>query len=357
MPVLASHPSPRGHGPAIVGSIVVVGALPVFLVAGWPIGGWAIAAVLWAAGQAIALVLQRLPLGMGNLASSGAVALGRMFRSVVAMVVLLAVTVSDRSLGLSAVAVYALAFSAEFGSSLVCVLRRRGRNMRLKGLVDGAGRPGAARAGLRLGVGQFNVVDEFQLKDWVPIHLGPLDLSINRAVVYLLARRARSPILLGIVPDALAPRSRSPGTRQTFGEVIYDIAQTQVAETGLPTKAIGRWFPYCATIMLFIFVVNLLGFIPLPITGQTYHGVPGLGHLRRHLDDLGHPRARADDLDLHPHRGHPLQRRSGVPQVLDPGGAEGDPAADHPDRGDLAVHAADQPLASGSSRTCSPATS
>ena len=119
MPVLASHASPRGHGPAIVGSIVVVGALPVFLVAGWPIGGWVLAATLWAAGQAIALVLQRLPLGMGNLASSGAVALGRMFRSVVAMVVLLAVTVSDRSLGLSAVAVYAVAFSAEFCSSLV----------------------------------------------------------------------------------------------------------------------------------------------------------------------------------------------------------------------------------------------
>ena len=26
--------------------------------------------------------------------------------------------------------------------------------------------------------------------------------------------------------------------------------------------------------MLFIFVVNLLGFLPLPFTGKTYHGVP-----------------------------------------------------------------------------------
>ena len=119
MPVLASHPVPRGHGPAIIGTIVVAAALPVFLAVGWPVGGWVLAAVLWAAGQAIALVLQRMPLGMGSLASSGAVALGRMFRSVAAMVVLLAVTVSDRSLGLPAVAVYAVAFSAEFCSSLV----------------------------------------------------------------------------------------------------------------------------------------------------------------------------------------------------------------------------------------------
>ena len=119
MPVLASHPVPRSHGPAIIGTIVVAAALPVFLAVGWPVGGWVLAAVLWAGGQAITLVLQRMPLGMGSLASSGAVALGRMFRSVTAMVVLLAVTVSDRSLGLPAVAVYAVAFSAEFCSSLV----------------------------------------------------------------------------------------------------------------------------------------------------------------------------------------------------------------------------------------------
>jgi F-type H+-transporting ATPase subunit a len=68
-----------------------------------------------------------------------------------------------------------------------------------------------------------------------------------------------------------------PGRRQTYGEVIYDIAQTQVAETGLPSKAIGLWFPYVATIMLFIFVINLLGFLPLPLTGETYHHVPVWG--------------------------------------------------------------------------------
>jgi F-type H+-transporting ATPase subunit a len=109
----------------------------------------------------------------------------------------------------------------------------------------------------------------------VPIHLGPLDLSINRAVVYLLLGAFLS-IVIGIVTMRWR-LSVVAGTRQTFGEVIYDIAQTQVAETGLPTKAMGLWFPYVATIMIFIFVVNLLGFIPLPITGQTYHGFPVWG--------------------------------------------------------------------------------
>jgi hypothetical protein len=117
--VLVSHSVPRTHGPAIIGSIIVAGALPVFLVAGWPIAGWAIAAVLWIAGQAFGLVLQRMPLGMGNLASSGAVALGRMVRSITAMVVILAVTVSNQEVGVAAVAVYALAFTVEFGTSLI----------------------------------------------------------------------------------------------------------------------------------------------------------------------------------------------------------------------------------------------
>jgi F-type H+-transporting ATPase subunit a len=121
----------------------------------------------------------------------------------------------------------------------------------------------------------FDPSDEFKLKDWVPIHLGPIDMSINRAVVYLLLGSLISILLgLGLMRWKLAVVA---GTRQTYGEMIYDIAQTQVAETGLPTKAIGRWFPYVATLLIYIFVVNLLGFIPLPLTGETYHGIPVWG--------------------------------------------------------------------------------
>jgi F-type H+-transporting ATPase subunit a len=65
--------------------------------------------------------------------------------------------------------------------------------------------------------------------------------------------------------------------RQTVGEQIYEVAQVQVAEQGLPSKAIGRWFPYVATLMIFIWCVNMLGFIPLPLTGETWHGVPTWG--------------------------------------------------------------------------------
>jgi F-type H+-transporting ATPase subunit a len=123
--------------------------------------------------------------------------------------------------------------------------------------------------------GKFDPTKEFELHDWVPIHLGPINLSITRAVVYLFIGTGLT-ILFGIV-FMRARFSAAPDRRETFGEMVYEIAQTQVAEQGLPSKAIGRWFPYVASLMLFIFVVNLLGFIPLPLTGETWHHIPVFG--------------------------------------------------------------------------------
>jgi F-type H+-transporting ATPase subunit a len=120
--------------------------------------------------------------------------------------------------------------------------------------------------------GHFDPTTEFEQHEWIPIHLGPLNLSITKAVVYLFIGTAVT-ILVGLV----LMRGRTLNRRLTTGELIYDVAQTQVAEQGLPSKAIGRWFPYVATLMLFIFVVNLIGFIPLPLTGERWHGVPTWG--------------------------------------------------------------------------------
>lgn len=120
--------------------------------------------------------------------------------------------------------------------------------------------------------GEFDPSKEFEQHEWLPIHLGPLNLSITKAVVYLLIGAGLT-ILLGLS----LMRVRMPGRRQAVGEMIYDIAQTQVAEQGLPSKAIGRWFPYVATLMLFIWTVNMLGFIPLPLTGETWHHIPVWG--------------------------------------------------------------------------------
>jgi F-type H+-transporting ATPase subunit a len=113
---------------------------------------------------------------------------------------------------------------------------------------------------------EFDPSHEFELHAWIPIEIGPLDLSINKAVAYLFLGTAVS-IALGI----LLMRARvgiRPDTRQTIGEQIYEVAQVHVAEQGLPSKAIGRWFPYCATLLIFIWSLNMISFIPLPLSDE-----------------------------------------------------------------------------------------
>jgi F-type H+-transporting ATPase subunit a len=123
--------------------------------------------------------------------------------------------------------------------------------------------------------GEFDPTKEFEQHEWIPIHLGPINLSITKAVAYLMLAS-----VLTIVFGLVFMRSKAGaklGRRETVGELVYEVAQIQVAEQGLPHKAIARWFPYVATLMLFIFMVNFLGFIPLPLTGETYHGFPTWG--------------------------------------------------------------------------------
>ncbi len=116
---------------------------------------------------------------------------------------------------------------------------------------------------------KFDPSHEWELQTWGPeLKIGPIDMSINKAVAYLILGTICS-IALGLVLMRVR-RGSGPNRRQALGETIYEVAQVQVAEQGLPTKAIGRWFPYVATLMIFIWVVNMLGFIPLPLSDERW---------------------------------------------------------------------------------------
>ena len=116
---------------------------------------------------------------------------------------------------------------------------------------------------------KFDPSEEWNLKTWGPdLKIGPIDMSINKAVAYLILGSIVS-ILIGVVFMRVV-KSGPPDRRQAVGETIYEVAQVQVAEQGLPTKAIGRWFPYVATMMIFIWTINMLGFIPLPLSDERW---------------------------------------------------------------------------------------
>jgi hypothetical protein len=113
------RPVPSRRVPALAGGAVIVLGLPVFIVGDFPIGGWALAAVLWAAAEALSWWLGRLPIGADHLRNSGAVGIATAFRGIGVMVVLLAVTVANKGLGVSAVVLYVLAYTLTLGISLL----------------------------------------------------------------------------------------------------------------------------------------------------------------------------------------------------------------------------------------------
>jgi F-type H+-transporting ATPase subunit a len=110
----------------------------------------------------------------------------------------------------------------------------------------------------------FDPAHEWEFKTWVDL---PFGLDITKPVAYLILGTIVT-CVLGIVLMRVK-FGGDPTNRQAVGEMVYEVAQVQVAEQGLPTKAIGRWFPYVASLMLFIWVINMLGFIPLPLSDET----------------------------------------------------------------------------------------
>jgi hypothetical protein len=117
--MLSPRPLPARRLPVLAGGLVVAFCLPVFALAGWPLDGWALGAVLWVASQALGLVFDRVGIHEPNLRGSGVVAFGMMTRGILLMVVAIGVAATDPGLGLAGALVYALAYSFELVLSLV----------------------------------------------------------------------------------------------------------------------------------------------------------------------------------------------------------------------------------------------
>jgi hypothetical protein len=117
-PLGAPRPIPSRLLAVAAGGTAIAVALPIFVLADWPLTGWGIAALLWAGAQLFGLLLSRIKPSTDNLAASTVLAFGMMARVLAVLIVLVAVAASDRALGLAAALVYALAYTAELAVSL-----------------------------------------------------------------------------------------------------------------------------------------------------------------------------------------------------------------------------------------------
>jgi F-type H+-transporting ATPase subunit a len=113
----------------------------------------------------------------------------------------------------------------------------------------------------------FDPSQEFALQPYVSIDLGFIDLSINKAVIYLLIA-ATICIGLGVFVIRGGLRMRPTGA-QNVVELVYEFVEGQIARQTLPKKVYSRYFPFIATLFMFIAVSNLISFIPLPVSHES----------------------------------------------------------------------------------------
>jgi hypothetical protein len=117
--LLTPRPLPARRLPVTGGALVVAFSLPVFVLAGWSLRGWALGAILWLASQALGLLFDRIGIHEPTLRGSGIVAFGMMTRGIVVILVALVLAVNDSELALAGALVYAFAYSVELALSLV----------------------------------------------------------------------------------------------------------------------------------------------------------------------------------------------------------------------------------------------
>jgi F-type H+-transporting ATPase subunit a len=119
----------------------------------------------------------------------------------------------------------------------------------------------------------FQPQNEFKLDAWIPIHIGSLDLSINKAVLYLVL--ACGLTILTMVWIARRMSATEPNRVQTAVEVAYDLTRNNITGGNLDQRMSARWFPFIAALFFFIWFSNIIGFLPLPV--NTEHKVDVFG--------------------------------------------------------------------------------
>jgi F-type H+-transporting ATPase subunit a len=110
----------------------------------------------------------------------------------------------------------------------------------------------------------FQPQDEFKLETWINLP-GPFD--INKGVLYI--------VLAGLLTVGtwlyIANRMHArPNRTQTAVETLYGLMRDNIAFGNMDRRMGTKWFTFVATLFLFIWYSNLLGYIPLPTSHEKF---------------------------------------------------------------------------------------
>jgi F-type H+-transporting ATPase subunit a len=119
----------------------------------------------------------------------------------------------------------------------------------------------------------FQPQNEFKLDPWISIKLGGLDLSINKAVLYLFLAAVLTITVMVWIANRMQAK---PNRIQTAIEATYDLSRNNITFGNMDREYALKWFPFCATAFFFIWFSNLLGYLPLPTNSEETFNLFGL---------------------------------------------------------------------------------
>jgi len=119
----------------------------------------------------------------------------------------------------------------------------------------------------------FQPQNEFKLDPWIELKLGPIDMSINKAVLYVVIAAALTTIAMVYIAKRMADR---PNRIQTAVEASYDLTFNTITRGNMKPEMSSKWFPFVATLFFFILFSNLIGYVPLPVNTEHPVHIGGL---------------------------------------------------------------------------------
>jgi F-type H+-transporting ATPase subunit a len=114
--------------------------------------------------------------------------------------------------------------------------------------------------------------NEFKLDPWISLKIGPIDMSINKAVLYLLLASAATIATMTWIANRMQQR---PNRVQTAMEAAYSLMRDNIAGGNMSREMAIRWFGFISALFLFIWFSNMIGYLPLPT--NTEHKVDIFG--------------------------------------------------------------------------------
>lgn len=110
--------------------------------------------------------------------------------------------------------------------------------------------------------------NEFKLDPWITIEIGGIDLSINKAVLYIVIAAALTCFTMVYVARRMQQR---PNRVQTAVEAAFSLMRDNITKGNMDDRMAAKWFPFIGALFLFIWFSNMIGYLPLPT--NTEHTV------------------------------------------------------------------------------------